>query len=361
MESTCYLLADESGFLHGIITGDTLFIGDVGRPDLAQHVSADLTPYKLASHLYDSLREKIMTLPDHLIIYPNHGAGSACGKHMSSETTDTLGHQKEVNYALRADMTREEFIRELMEGQNTPPSYFPKNVLLNKGGYESFDKVLARSLNAITAEDLIKLATDTDFLILDTREADSFAKSHIPGSIQIGIDGNFAPWVGNMIPDIDQKIIIVAEPGRESEVITRLSRIGYDSVAGYLDGGMKSWSEAGYPVESIKRVDAVEFAGLYKNGITVVDVRRKSEYELSHIKEAVNISLESFNEKMEELRSLPPFVIHCAGGYRSMIAASILKSRGVHQFFELKGGYDAVLNATTIPVVASSHQYTLHE
>ncbi|MEN9738159.1 MAG: hypothetical protein RLZZ318_192, partial [Bacteroidota bacterium] len=246
MESTCYLLTDENGKDHGIITGDTLFIGDVGRPDLAQHVVAELTQEKLANHLFDSLRNKIMPLNDDLIVYPNHGAGSACGKNMSKETTDTLGHQKQVNYALRANMTREEFIAELLEGLSTPPSYFPKNVLMNIQGYESLDSILEKGSKALDPHSFEAVANATDALLLDTRDANAFAKAHIPNSINIGIEGNFAPWVGALITDIKQAILIIADEGREQEVITRLSRVGFDHSIGCLKGGIAAWQAAGF-------------------------------------------------------------------------------------------------------------------
>lgn len=349
MESTCYLLIDEDGKEHGIITGDTLFIGDVGRPDLAQHVIAELTQEKLASHLYDSLRNKIMPLADHLIVYPNHGAGSACGKNMSRETTDTLGHQKQVNYALRADMTREEFMKELLEGLTTPPGYFPKNVLMNIQGYESFDDVLKRGLTPLGADEFEFTAGAEDALILDTRNAGDFAKGFIPGSINIGIDGNFAPWVGALIPDIRQNILIVADPGREEEVVTRMARVGYDHPLAYLKGGFNTWKEAGKPVDSIERIGLAEFEETYKSGTTVVDVRNAAEHESGHLENAKNIPLDYINNHLAEIPKDKPVILHCAGGYRSMIAASILKSRGWNNISDLAGGYQSIPADSKLP------------
>lgn len=340
MESTTYLLIDENGKEHGIITGDTLFIGDVGRPDLAQHVISELTEEKLAGHLYDSLRNKIMTLPDHLIVYPNHGAGSACGKKMSNETTDTLGHQKETNYALRADMSKEEFINELLEGLTTPPSYFPQNVLLNIKGYESIDTILERGVTGLSIEAFETAANETDALVLDTREAEEFAKGYIPNSINIGLKGSFAQWVGEMILDVKQPILLVTEPGTEAEAVTRLARVGYDNTLGYLEGGFTKWKANGKDFETIKRINADTFEAVYNTEDNlVIDVRKKSEFDAEHIVGAVNIPLNRINEHLAEIPKEKPFVLHCAGGYRSMIAASILKQRGWKNFVDVAGGF----------------------
>ena len=349
MESTTYMLIDENGKEHGLITGDTLFIGDVGRPDLAQHVIADLTQEKLASHLYDSLRNKIMPLSDDLIIYPNHGAGSACGKMMSKETTDTLGNQKRFNYALRPDMTREEFIKELLNGLTTPPGYFPKNVLLNIKGYESIDEVLDRGKKSLSAEEFEIVANETDALILDSRQTDDFAVGFIPNSINIGLDSNFAMWVGELIPDIKQEILLVTDEGKEEETITRLARVGYDHSIGFLKGGFKTWRESGKEFDTIKRISAEEFANTYKNDEPIVfDVRKKSEFASEHILGASNIPLNSINEHLAEIPKDKPFILHCAGGYRSMIAASILKQRGWDNFVDVKGGF-AAISKTDVP------------
>lgn len=348
MESTTYLLIDENGKKHGIITGDTLFIGDVGRPDLAQHVIADLTQEKLASLLYDSLRNKIMPLPDDLIVYPNHGAGSACGKKMSKETTDTLGNQKKTNYALRADMTKEEFIKELLTGLTTPPGYFPKNVLMNIQGYESLDTIMERGKKALDATGFEVLANETHALILDTRKPEEFAKGFIPNSINIGLDGNFAMWVGEMIPDIKQEILIVAEPGREEEAIIRLSRVGYDHSIGYLDGGFDTWVKAGKEIDKVVRMNVYDFAEAYQDNPVIIDVRKRSEFDSEHVVGAINVPLNEINKHLSEIPKDKPFILHCAGGYRSMIAASILKSRGYDNFMDVDKGFGGI-KETEVP------------
>ena len=348
MESTTYLLIDENGKEHGIISGDTLFIGDVGRPDLAQHVIADLTQEKLANHLFDSLRNKIMPLSDDLIVYPNHGAGSACGKKMSKETTDTLGNQKRTNYALRADMTREEFVKELLTGLTNPPGYFPKNVLMNIQGYESLDTVMERGNKALSVEEFELVANETHALVLDTRDPEVFAKGFIPNSINIGIDSNFAMWVGEMIADIKQEILIVAEPGREEEAIIRLSRVGYDHAIGFLNGGFTAWKDASKEVDSVNRISAETFASQYDSKPLVFDVRKKSEFDSEHVVDAINIPLNEINNHLAEFPKNKPFILHCAGGYRSMIAASILKSRGWEDFVDVEGGMSAIAK-TSVP------------
>jgi glyoxylase-like metal-dependent hydrolase (beta-lactamase superfamily II)/rhodanese-related sulfurtransferase len=348
MESTTYLLIDENGKEHGIISGDTLFIGDVGRPDLAQYVIADLTQEKLANHLFDSLRNKIMPLSDDLIVYPNHGAGSACGKKMSKETTDTLGNQKRTNYALRADMTREEFVKELLTGLTNPPGYFPKNVLMNIQGYESLDTVMERGNKALSVEEFELVANETQALVLDTRDPEVFAKGFIPNSINIGIDSNFAMWVGEMIADIKQEILIVAEPGREEEAIIRLSRVGYDHAIGFLNGGFNAWKDASKEVDSVNRISADTFASQYDSKPLVFDVRKKSEFDSEHVVDAINIPLNEINNHLAEFPKDKPFILHCAGGYRSMIAASILKSRGWEDFVDVEGGMGAILK-TAVP------------
>ena len=341
MESTTYLVIDEDGKEHGIITGDTLFIGDVGRPDLAQHVIADLTEEKLAGHLFDSLRNKIMPLSDDLIVYPNHGAGSACGKKMSKETTDTLGNQKATNYALRADMTKEEFTKELLTGLTTPPGYFPQNVLLNIKGYESLDTVMDRGRQALDPVGFEALANETSALVLDTRDASDFAKGFIPNSINIGVDGNFAQWVGEMIPDVKQEILLITDEGREEEVITRLSRVGYDHSIGYLKGGFASWKAAGKEVETVTRLTPEDFIAYHaenKEDI-IIDIRKKSEYDSEHLVRAINVPLNEINKHLEQFPKDKNFVLYCAGGYRSMIASSILKQRGWDNFSDVIGGF----------------------
>jgi glyoxylase-like metal-dependent hydrolase (beta-lactamase superfamily II)/rhodanese-related sulfurtransferase len=343
LESTTYLITDENGKDHGIITGDTLFIGDVGRPDLAQHVIADLTEEKLAGYLYDSLRNKIMPLPDHLIVYPNHGAGSACGKMMSKETTDTLGNQKKYNYALRADMGKAEFIKTVLAGLMPPPGYFPKNVLMNINGYDSMDQVLQRGKRALNVYEFEIVANETHALILDCRPAQEFSEGFIPNSINIGLDSNFAMWVGELIPDIKQEILLVTEIGKEEEAIIRLSRVGYDNTIGYLNGGFKSWKNSVKEIDSVERISPSHFADIFQNqNPVVIDVRKKSEFESEHLIGAVNIPLNCINDHLSEFPKDKPFILHCAGGYRSMIAASILKQRGFDNFTDVTGGFNEI-------------------
>lgn len=351
MESTTYLLIDENGKEHGIITGDTLFIGDVGRPDLAQHVVADLTEEKLAGYLFDSLRNKIMPLSDELIVYPNHGAGSACGKMMSKETTDTLGNQKKFNYALRSDMTKEEFIKALLTGLTTPPGYFPQNVLMNIKGYESLDNIMERGRRPLSAEEFETAANETQALVLDTRNSTEFARGFIPNSINIGIDGSFAQWVGEMIPGVKQEILLVTEEGREEESIIRLSRVGYDNTLGFLKGGFNAWQAAGKGTETVSRINVDEFAEKMANEVPIViDVRKKSEYDSEHVEGVSNIPLNSINQHLAEFPKDKPFVLYCAGGYRSMLAASILKSRGWDNFVDVAGGFAAIKAAGKVPL-----------
>jgi len=343
MESTTYLLIDESGKQHGLITGDTLFIGDVGRPDLAQEVKPGLTQEKLASYLFDSLRDKIMPLPDDLIVYPSHGAGSACGKKMSKETTDTLGNQKKTNYALRADMTKDEFIKEVLTGLADPPQYFPQNVMMNIKGYDSFDEVMERSTQALSTTEFELIANDHDALVLDTRDASDFAAGFVPNSINIGLSGNFAPWVGEMIPSVKQEILLITEPGDEEEAIMRLSRVGYDNVLGYLKGGFESWQNAGKDIDQVKRIDASQFETLYNGDKPhIVDVRKKSEFDSEHVKDAINIPLNEINQHLSQIPKDKRFIVHCAGGYRSMIASSILKQRGWDNFSDVMGGFKKI-------------------
>lgn len=344
MESSCYLLKDENANDYALFTGDTLFIGDVGRPDLAQKVVADLTQDKLAGHLFDSLRNKIMPLNDEIIVYPAHGAGSACGKNMSKETYDTLGHQKETNYALRADMTKEEFTKEVLTGLMPPPGYFPKNVMMNIQGYDSITEVLHRGSQALSPEAFEAAANETNALILDTRKAQDFAKAFVPNSINIGIDGSFAPWVGAMIPDIKQEILIVAELGREEEIVTRLARVGYDHAIGYLKGGIEAWKNAGKETDSIRTVSAEEFAAaeVADPTINILDVRKNSEYLSEHIVNAENAPLDYINESMMTVDKNKTYYVHCAGGYRSMIFASILKARGYDNLIDVDGGFKSI-------------------
>lgn len=344
MESTSYLLKDESGKPVALFSGDTLFIGDVGRPDLAQKIKTELTQEILAGHLFDSLRNKIMPLPDDIIVYPAHGAGSACGKNMSKETTDTLGHQKLTNYALRPNMTKEEFIREVTTGLVPPPAYFPLNVLLNIKGYESIDKVLERGLHALSPDAFETAANETGALLLDVRAPQTFAKGFVPNSINIGLEGQFAPWVGTLIPDIKQELLLVTEPGTEEEVVTRLSRVGYDHVIGYLEGGFENWKKAGKEVDTITSITVDEFAAIKEKdpGAEVLDVRKKSEYQSEHLIDAENIPLDFVNDAMSMIDKDKTYYVHCAGGYRSMIFTSILRARGFDNLVDVKGGFKAM-------------------
>lgn len=348
LESTTYLLKDEHGKDYAIFSGDTLFLGDVGRPDLAQK-AAHMTQEELAGMLYDSLRSKIMTLPDDVIVYPAHGAGSACGKNMMKETVDTLGNQKRLNYALRANMTRDEFIKEVTEGLQPPPAYFPENVKMNKEGYESIDKVLNQGMRALSADEFEFLANEAGALVLDTRDPQTFAKGFIPNAINIGIDGSFAPWVGSLIPGVSQPLLIVADGGREEEVVTRLARVGFDNTLGYLKNGIKAWLQAGKEIDNVESVSATEFAERFKNQkLHVIDVRKPSEFQAERIKGTVNVPLDFLNEHLAEIPKDGTVYLHCAGGYRSMIAASILKARGWENVIDINGGFKA-LTETSVP------------
>ncbi|MEY4204613.1 MAG: hypothetical protein RL013_2317 [Bacteroidota bacterium] len=340
MESTCYLLLDENGAEKALFSGDTLFIGDVGRPDLAQK-AANLTQDQLAGYLFDSLRSKVMTLPDDVTVYPAHGAGSACGKNMSKETFDSLGHQKAVNYALRADMTREEFIKEVTTGLMPPPAYFPLNVALNKHGYDSIDTVLERGTKALSPRAFEAAANETGALILDTRNAETFSKGFVPNSINIGIDGSFAPWVGALIPDVKQEILLVTDPGREQETVTRLARVGYDYCLGYLEGGIEAWKAAGLETDQIQRISVSELAEIVAKEpeTAVFDVRKGSEYLSEHYAKASSAPLDTVNESMLDIPRDKTVYIHCAGGYRSMIFASILRARGYDNLIDVREGF----------------------
>jgi glyoxylase-like metal-dependent hydrolase (beta-lactamase superfamily II)/rhodanese-related sulfurtransferase len=343
MESTTYLLIDENGKEHGIISGDTLFIGDVGRPDLAQHVIADLTEEKLAGYLFDSLRNRIMPLSDDLIVYPNHGAGSACGKNMSKETTDTLGHQKQVNYALNPKLTKVEFIKEILSGLVAPPGYFPQNVLLNIKGYESMDNVIERGTRALSVIEFELAANETNALIIDTRKAQDFNKGFIPNSINISIDGSFATWVGTLVPSVKQELLIVTDLGREEEVITRLARVGYDQSLGFLKGGIDSWKDAKHDIDSINSISAEELAHVKEKGLThILDVRKMSEYTSEHIINSINAPLDTINDSMILINKEETYYVHCASGYRSMIFISILQARGYRNLIDIAGGFNAI-------------------
>jgi hydroxyacylglutathione hydrolase len=341
MESTSYLLLDANGKETALFSGDTLFIGDVGRPDLAQ--KSDLTIQDLAGHLYDSLRNKIMTLPNDVVVYPAHGAGSACGKNMSKETTDLLGNQKETNYALRANMTKEEFIIEVTDGLTPPPQYFPENVKMNKEGTESIDRVMERGAQALSPIAFEAAANETGAVVLDTRNPQDFGAGFVPNSINIGLNGQFAPWVGALIPDLRQEILLITEAGKEEETVIRLARVGYDKTLGYLKGGFEAWKASGAETDSIESIDASELSKRMSSGneINVIDVRRPSEYESEHVEDVPNFPLDYINDNMAELKRDKTYTVHCAGGYRSMMASSILKSRGF-DVVDVAGGYAAI-------------------
>jgi rhodanese-related sulfurtransferase len=345
MESTTYLLRDPDGKDHAIFTGDTLFLGDVGRPDLAQK-AAHMTQEDLAGTLFESLRTKIMPLADDVIVYPAHGAGSACGKNMMKETVDTLGNQKKMNYALRADMTKDEFIKEVTDGLLPPPQYFPLNVKMNKEGYADLDEVIAKGTHALSAEAFEVAANETGAVVLDVRHQNDFVKGHIPRSIFIGLDGGFAPWVGALIADVKQPILLITPEGREEEAVTRLSRVGFDNTLGYLKGGFEAWQAANKEVDTITSVPASELKEALKSeNISVFDVRKESEYTSEHIPSAHSTPLRFLNTHLAEFPSNGVCYVHCAGGYRSVIAASILKSRGIHNLIDVAGGFKAIKEA----------------
>ncbi len=348
MESSSYLLIDEKGKTPYVFTGDCLFIGDVGRPDLA--VKSDLTQEDLAGHLFDSLRYKIMTLPDDIVVYPNHGAGSACGKNMSKETFDTLGHQKEVNYALRADMTKEEFVKEVTDGLTTPPQYFPKNVGMNKGINKSYDEILTDGKTPLTVEQF-KVLANNGALMLDVRPTAEFINEHIPNSLFIGLDGGFAPWVGALIEDLNTPIIIITSEGREEEAVTRLSRVGYDNTQGYLKGGLDAWTAAGENTANVLSISTEEFANTLTDNTSVLDVRKDTEYFSEHVVtgNVKNAPLASSIGDSNTIENKEQYV-HCAGGYRSVIAISILKAKGFHKLINIEGGFGAIKKVDNIKI-----------
>ena len=355
MESTCYLLRDENGKDVALFSGDTLFLGDVGRPDLAQK-AASMTQEELAGMLYDSLNTKIMPLADDVTVYPAHGAGSACGKNMMKETVDTLGNQKKMNYALNQP-NKQAFIDAVTDGLLPPPGYFGMNVSMNKAGYDSFERVLERGLKAIQPTETEALLEATDALVLDVRNADQFSKGHIPRSINIGLKGDFAPWVGAIIVDVKQPLVVLTEAGQEEETITRLARVGFDNVLGYVKGGFDAWQAAGMAVDTVNRITAEMFKNKVTTTDKVVDVRKESEYTAQHVNDAYSRPLADINAWFAEFKNeTQPFFMHCAGGYRSMIAASILKSRGIHDFYEVAGGFKAIAEAgvTTSDFVCQS-------
>lgn len=349
MESSTFLLLDEHGKETAIFTGDTLFIGDVGRPDLA--VKTDLSREDLAGYLYDSLHNKIMTLPDEVIVYPGHGAGSACGKNMSKETTDTLGNQKRFNYALRAQ-SKEAFVNEVTAGLMPPPQYFPKNAMLNKMGYGSLDAVLKQGTQALSPAAFEAAANEVAALILDVRGAQEFAKGFIPNSINIGLEGQFAGWVGTLVPDLKQPILLVAPEGKEEEAVLRLARVGYDNCIGYIQGGFSAWQADGRDIDTIESISADTFADIFLTtpNLPVFDVRRASEYGAEHVVGIENLPLDYLNENMARINRDTTYYIHCAGGYRSMVAISILKARGFTRLIDVAGGFAAIKKTGKLPI-----------
>lgn len=349
MESTTYLLIDKEGKNHAIFSGDTLFIGDVGRPDLAQK-AASMTQEQLAATLFHSLRNKIMVLEDDVIVYPAHGAGSACGKNMSKETVSTIGNQKANNYALRANMTEEEFVKEVTDGLLPPPQYFGMNVQMNKTGYDSFEDVLSKGMKKLNAAEFKEAAEHSGALLLDTRGAGDFALGFVPQSVNIGLKGDFAPWVGALIVDVKQPILLITNSGEEEETITRLSRVGFDNILGYLEGGFENWKNSGQEVDSVNRITPDQFEKMYQKdtSIKVIDVRKESEYAAEHVNDAYNRPLSYINNWVKDVDQNEHFVLHCAGGYRSMMAASILQARGYRNFSEVDGGFNAI-SKTEIP------------
>ncbi|MFD1143809.1 rhodanese-like domain-containing protein [Larkinella insperata] len=348
LESTTYLLIDETGKNRAIFTGDTLFIGDVGRPDLA--IKGDLSEEDLAGLLYDSLHTKIIPLEDDVVVYPAHGAGSACGKNMSKETTDTLGNQKRFNYALRAQ-TKEAFTKAVLDGLTKAPAYFAENARLNKEGYEAIDEVMDRGDRALSPDAFEAAVNETGALVLDVRDAPEFAKGFIPNSINIGLNGQFAPWVGALIPDLKQRIALVTPVGQEEETVRRLARVGYDQSMGYLDGGFASWQQAGKEVDTVESISAEQFAERYPQG-QVVDVRKPDEFAAEHVQGAENLPLDNLNDHMAEVSKTKPVYVHCAGGYRSMVAASILKARGFDNLVNVEGGMSAIKKTGQVPVAS---------
>ena len=341
LESVTYLLIDEDGKDHAIFSGDTLFLGDVGRPDLA--IKSDLTKEDLAGMLYDSLRNKIMTLSDDVIVYPAHGAGSACGKNLSKETVGVLGEQKKTNYALRADMTKQEFVKEVLDGIAPPPQYFAKNAMMNKMGYDNFDTILQTGDVPLSPEEFEALANHESALVLDVRTQSDFIKGHIPNSIFIGLNGGFAPWVGALITDIKQPIVLVVPEGKSEEAVTRLSRVGYDNTLGYLEGGIEAWKASGKDIETLESISAETFADIAKTSdINVLDVRKDGEYNSMHLENAQHFSLDFINDNMNAISNDNTYYVHCAGGYRSVIAISILKARGFNNLIDIAGGFGAI-------------------
>ncbi len=352
LECVCYLLHDLDQKPHALFTGDTLFIGDVGRPDLA--IDNGLSKEDLAKMLYKSLREKIMVLPDDVIIYPAHGAGSSCGKNMSKERFDTLGNQKKKNYALRTDMSETDFIKEVLDGMPPPPEYFALNAMLNKSGYDALDKIIKKGMTALSVEDFESIGQEEDVVMIDTRHQQIFKDGFVPGSLFFGLKGSFAPWVGSVLKDVKTKIIFIADPGSEKEVITRLSRVGFDHVLGFLEGGFDKWKNSGKPIDKIRSISALAFANeLSQAKLNVLDVRKPGEYQVSHIHNAVNMPLDYIDDQINSLKNRE-YYIHCAGGYRSMIYASMMKKLGYDQIVEIAGGYGAIKKEEGFKIVDAS-------
>lgn len=348
-ESSTYLLIDEHGENHAIFTGDTLFLGDVGRPDLA--IKSDVTEKDLAGMLFDSLRNKLMPLADEVIVYPGHGAGSACGKNMSKETVGTLGEQKQTNYALRANMTKEEFIAEVLHGILPPPQYFAKNAMMNKSGYKSIDDVMAAGLNPMNIEQFEKEMNNS--IIIDTRTQNEFKDGFIPSSIFIGLNGQFAVWVGALITNLNQKILLVTDEGKEEESVLRLARVGYDNCVGYLKGGFKTWAAAGKPIETITSISAKELEQIaLAKDVKIIDVRKTTEFLSERLEQAESFPLDSINNWLNKLDKDETKYLHCAGGYRSMIATSILRKEGYRNIIDVAGGANAIFNNTTLKKTA---------
>jgi len=347
LESTTYLLIDEKGKDYAIFSGDTLFLGDVGRPDLA--IKSDLTKEDLAAMLFHSLRDKVMTLSDDVIVYPAHGAGSACGKNLSKETVGTIGDQKKTNYALRTTMTEDEFVKEVLDGMPPPPQYFAKNALLNKTGYDAFETILKTGNTALDPEEFEALANHEEALVLDVRTEHDFVKSHIPNSIFIGLNGSFAPWVGALITDLKQPIILVVPEGKAKEAVTRLSRVGYDNTLGYLSGGIQAWKASGKDTESINSISAEEFSEKGIENLNVLDLRKDGEYKSTHLENAQHFALDFINDKMNVINKNKKYHLYCAAGYRSVIASSILKARGFNDLINIEGGFEAI-KKTSLPV-----------